>query len=629
MARTSINEIRNKITADNKTSAAFAAAGKDAKKWSAKTVVASERAQRAMRGAGIAIVAVGAAAAAAVAGSFRMTQGMAETEDAAGKMSTRLGLSVEALTRMQHVSELTGVAVTNMNTALQRQTRRVAEAAQGTGEAAAAIAELGLDAQVLAKLAPDQQFLKIAQAMEQVDAQGDRVRLAMRLWDTEGVALVQTIDAGSEAIAAMMAEADLLGVTITGETAAAAAEFNNELLRLGNVTEGIVRLFTNELKPIFTVIFREARLAMMGNRDAAEDFAGTIQEKVVAGLRIALEVMRFFHNAWLGIKLVGSAALAGISMNLEILLDGLRILLTPLDLIFDGLVKLGKIDANPFDTAAAAIADFSAASRDQTAEVLSDIEATNAAYDSVGNTIDTLNAKINEQRKLNAEAGEALSGQDDPRVLNETITQEELARLRQESLLSEIATEQALDANLERIHQDQMARKRAELNLEKQQSAARRAQLAGFLGNLATAASAGNASFETQKKIAIAQGLVGTYQATVDAYKSAGNPYLGAVLAAVAFAANIAQVNAMRRTKPGSSGGGATSSGGAPPPASAPTPGAAPAIAPGTTLDQPETRIVIELKGELDKDMMAAKLAPALSKFVDRGTNPSLQVRGA
>ena len=621
---TSINEIRNRITADNQTSAAFTAAGKDATKFSAKTVVASERAQRAMRGVGIAIAATAAAAVAAVAGSFRLTQGMAQTEDQAGKTANMLGLSVEALTRMQHVAGLTGVNITTMNTAMQRQARRVSEAAKGTGEAVAAIAELGIEAKALAALAPDQQFLRIAQSMEKIPAPGDRIRLAMKLWDTEGVKLVTTINAGSEAIAVMMAESDLLGATITGETAASAAAFNDELLRLEATITGMTRLLTNELKPIFTVIFREAKVAMLGNRDAAEDFAAAIQDKVIAGLRIGLEVMRFFHNGWLGIKLVGSAALAAIATGVEMQTQLMRVLLFPLDAIFEGLVALGTIDVNPFDTLQNGLADFQAASVDQTKQVISDIEATNAAYDSVGQTIDTLNAKINEQRRLNTEAGEDLSGENDPRVERELITQEELARIRHEAMLQGIAADQALDDNLSRIHADQVARKKAEISIEAQLGTARRAQISGLLGNIAKAAQASNASFNTQKNISIAQALVGTYQASVDAYRSAGNPFLGAVLASVAFAANIAQVNAIRRTRPGGGGGGAVANFGTPPSSAAggvPATGAAPATAPGGT--QPpkfEQTIIFKVAGDsLDNEGLVRKLGPAFQKFARDG----------
>ena len=243
----------------------------------------------------------------------------------------------------------------------------------------------------------------------------------------------------------------------------------------------------------------------------------------------------------------------------------------------------------------------------------------------------------------------------DPRVKQEEITQKEILRLqrermlasleadkqlmgnldlitqdqqlrREEALVISLETEKAFDANLELIHQDQVARKQKEMDLEKASADARRTQINAALGNLAEAARASNASFETQKKISIAQALVGTYQATVDAYKSAGNPYLGVVLAAAAFAANIAQVNRIRKTKPGSTGAGGTTTGGG---LSSPTAATAPAAPLVQQTQQPQFNLTLQLEGEFNPDMIAAKLVPSLNKFGARGTFPNVQIQGA
>lgn len=627
---TKINQIKNRIMADDQTKSSFQSAGRNATKYARISLRASDIAMRGFIATGVAITAVVTASAAVVAGSFALTQRMAASEDQAGKMAQRIGVSVESLTQLQHAAELTGVATTTLNTALQRQTRRVAEAAQGTGEAKAALIELGLSAENLARLSPDKQFMEIAGAMENVSTSGDKVRLAMKLWDTEGVALLQTINGGAEALRLMKEEADLLGLTITGESAASAAAFNDDLLRLQSTATGMVRLFTEQLKPIFTVVFQEARKAMLDNREAAEDLAASIQDRIIKGLKIALEVMRFFHNAWLGIKLVGTAAMTGISVALEALLDGLRTLLSPLDLIFKGLVAIGEIDVNPFDSMQNGLADFTAASADQTGQIMDDIIATNAAYDTVGATIDGLGAKIDAQREANRAAGQALStpGVADPRVEQERLTQEQLSEIRVEAAFQELEFERQMDENFAAIHEDQMARKHAEIALEQRAAQAKRTAINSALGNLATIARAGNASFETQKKISIAQGLVGTYQATIDAYKSAGNPYLGAVLAALAFAANIAQVNAIRRTKPGSSSTAGSPSGGALPSASAGLP-AAPAEPLPDTVQTQQTTLILQIEGDLDPDMFTAKLMPSINKFAERGTFPQVQIQGA
>jgi hypothetical protein len=75
----------------------------------------------------------------------------------------------------------------------------VAEAAAGTGEAVKALKELGLEAQRLNTLRPDEQFREIAEAMGDIPNRADQVRLAMKLWDSEGVALLNTMNKLEEA----------------------------------------------------------------------------------------------------------------------------------------------------------------------------------------------------------------------------------------------------------------------------------------------------------------------------------------------------------------------------------------------------------------------------------------------
>ena len=124
----------------------------------------------------------------------------------------------------------------------------------------------------------------------------------------------------------------------------------------------------------------------------------------VDGMGKAVEVMRFFHNGWLGLKLVGNATAVVLADSLRIIFEGLRIILSPLDLIFEGLVRLGTIEVNPFDRAEAAIGQFQLSSRDVTRDVLKDIEATNAAYDKAGQLIAGFSAKLREIKVTQASA---------------------------------------------------------------------------------------------------------------------------------------------------------------------------------------------------------------------------------
>jgi hypothetical protein len=116
------------------------------------------------------------------------------------KTATKLDTRTEELSKLRFAAEQTGASVNTLDTALQRMVRRVAEAAQGTGESAKALQELGVDAQQLASLAPEEQFKLIADAMGDIPNQTDKVSLAFKLFDSEGAAIVNTLAAGREGL---------------------------------------------------------------------------------------------------------------------------------------------------------------------------------------------------------------------------------------------------------------------------------------------------------------------------------------------------------------------------------------------------------------------------------------------
>lgn len=174
--------------------------------------------------------------------------------DALAKSADKLGLTTQALAGFQHAAEQTGLAANSATTALQRMVRRVAEAAQGTGEARNALVEMGLSARDLARLTPDQQFARIADAMQGVASQGDRVRLAMRLFDTEGVALVNTLTLGSDGLERMQKEAESLGIAVSRVDAAKIEAANDAMDSAGKAVQGVFNTIAIKIGPVIEAL---------------------------------------------------------------------------------------------------------------------------------------------------------------------------------------------------------------------------------------------------------------------------------------------------------------------------------------------------------------------------------------
>ena len=190
-----------------------------------------------------ALIAVG------VAGFGYLVKKSLETTDALGKFADKIGIGTAELGGLRHAAELTGVATTTLDMGLQRMVRRVSEAANGSGEAKDALIELGLSAKALNTLAPDQQFRAIADAMEGVAGQGNKVRLAMRLFDTEGVSLVNTLKGGSAALIEIEKKAERLGITLNRDLVKGVEKANDALKNFSSFIGGVFTRTIAELAP--------------------------------------------------------------------------------------------------------------------------------------------------------------------------------------------------------------------------------------------------------------------------------------------------------------------------------------------------------------------------------------------
>jgi len=247
-------------------------------------------------GAGMAAVAVG--------GMTLLTKQSFTLIDAIAKTSDKLGIATEKLVGLHHAGRLTGVATNTMNMALQRMTRRLSEAAAGGGEAVKAIAELGLDARKLAGMAPDEAFRRIADALESVPSQADKVRLAFKLFDSEGVALVNTLALGSKGLDTIGKEAVRLGLAMNRVDAAKIEQANDAITRMKAGWRGTANTIAITVAPAITDILKkfnewsdsgpgiagrvEKAFDKLG--EAAQWFANVLQ-KIIYGWRMMFATM--------------------------------------------------------------------------------------------------------------------------------------------------------------------------------------------------------------------------------------------------------------------------------------------------------------------------------------------------
>ena len=203
---------------------------------------------------GLGIRALGGALAgvATVGGLAALVDRSISAADAIGKTADKIGVGVEALQELRYAAQLAGIEERTLDMALQRFTRRAAEAAKGTGEAKDALAQMGiaLRDQTGSIRATEDLLGDVAEAFRGIQDPAERVRLAFKLFDSEGVAMVNMLANGADGLEAMRRRARDLGIVLEVDLIRDAERARDELDTLGKVISANLTRAVLDLAPV-------------------------------------------------------------------------------------------------------------------------------------------------------------------------------------------------------------------------------------------------------------------------------------------------------------------------------------------------------------------------------------------
>src|ERR687898_1234719 len=172
--------------------------------------------------------------------------------DAIGKTSDKIGVGVEALQELRFAAKASGAEQQPLALARRRSTRRAAEAAQGTGEAKDALASMGIALRDQdGNLRRSEDLLgDVADAFARIEDPAERVRLAFKLFDSEGVALVNLLRSGRGALEEMRERARDLGIVLDEHLVRDAERARTELDTLSQVISANLTRAALEAAPV-------------------------------------------------------------------------------------------------------------------------------------------------------------------------------------------------------------------------------------------------------------------------------------------------------------------------------------------------------------------------------------------
>lgn len=191
----------------------------------------------------VGFAAVATAAAAAGAAMGLAVKGAIDSADALSKAAQKVGTTTEALSRLKYAADYSDVSLEQLTGGLGRLSKSMLEVASGSkGPAATALKALGISVtDASGKLRDsDQVFADIAERFGRMEDGATKTALAIQLFGKAGAELIPLLNSGKDGLAAMAAESDRLGLTISTSTGKAAEKFNDTLTKIGSILGGVV-----------------------------------------------------------------------------------------------------------------------------------------------------------------------------------------------------------------------------------------------------------------------------------------------------------------------------------------------------------------------------------------------------
>lgn len=199
-------------------------------------------------------VGVSAAAGVVTAGGVALaalTKNAVNLADDLGKTAQRAGVSVEALSSLKLAADLSDVSFNELGGALQKLSRNMAEALRGSAEGARGFNALGVSITTAngSLRATEDVFSDVAEALSKLPDGATKTALAMQAFGRSGAQLIPLLNGGAEGLREFTREAERLGVVVSTETAAEAAELNDNLTRLKASAQGVGLVLARDLVP--------------------------------------------------------------------------------------------------------------------------------------------------------------------------------------------------------------------------------------------------------------------------------------------------------------------------------------------------------------------------------------------
>ena len=277
------------------------------------------------------------AAAGAISGA--MVAGAATTANAGDnidKMSQKLGLSTEAYQKWDYVLGQSGTSIDSMQTGLKTLTNKLDDAKNGSEDAQAMFAQLGISVDELQNMSREDIFEAAITGFQGMADSTERAALANDLFGKSGQELAPLFNTSIEETQALMQAADDLGFVMSEEAVKASADFNDSMDTMKRTIGGVKNSLMGQFLPSMSKVMDGISKVVSGDKggvkaitDGINDFLANMKDTIPLFMEAAGDIL--------------TAVIDGITENLPMLIDtALDLLVTLANGIIENLPALAE-----------------------------------------------------------------------------------------------------------------------------------------------------------------------------------------------------------------------------------------------------------------------------------------------
>ena len=177
-------------------------------------------------------------------GVFKLAKSTADAEEQLGKMSKRLGISVEEFSKLKTVAYFADISVDELGMRLGQLSRHIVDASNGVGESSTLFKKMGIDVEDSAGNIRNMSEIlsNIADKFKGYDDGAAKAALANELFGRGGNELIPMLNSLNESLAKTSS-------TMTKENVKSAFEFNDNLKKMALNVTNLKQKIGNELIP--------------------------------------------------------------------------------------------------------------------------------------------------------------------------------------------------------------------------------------------------------------------------------------------------------------------------------------------------------------------------------------------